>query len=228
MNGQLAMDDLGIRKGETEWRRLRELFPDAALPALQQFSAGVAAPIVAGGPESPALYRNTLPLKILFGVCLLGMFLAFVGSAFYFWSLWGSSGDLMTDLGRMSYRVLARDMAIATFIATFFALLAFVMTFKRRIIQSGGVRIALRIFFIFVLLIGLIQFGYGAISYLSYSAPYKPANSKSNEMLKALEDGEETVGPLKGPTFFLPLSAGMMLFALSGILMTKRGPRENG
>ena len=228
-NGQMSMDDLGIRQGESQWRRLREMFPNAVLPPLQA-SAFVASPVLVpvNSADVVPLYRKTTIQKIFFGLIFLGIGVAFIGSVVYFMSMRGSSGDLMADLGNMSYRVLARDTAIGLFVATFFALIAFLSTFKRKIIASNGFRIPLRIFFLLIIFIGIIQFGYAAVAYLNYSPPSRTPDSKSNELLRALEAGEEAVGPLKIVSFHVPIAFGLMLLGLSGALMTKRGDEENG
>ena len=226
-NGQLSMDDLGIRQGESEWRRLREMFPNAVLPPLQA-SAFVASPVLVpvNSSDIALLYRKTTIQKIFFGLVFFGLGVAFIGSVVYFMSMRGSSGDLIADLGNMSYRILARDTAIGLFIAAFFSLIAFLLTFKRKIIASNGLRIVLRLFFLFILFIGIIEFGYAAVSFLTYSPPSKTADSKSNEMLKALEDGEAAVGPIKPVAFHVPISIGLMMLGLSGALMTKRNGSE--
>ena len=136
----------------------------------------------------------------------------------------GSTGNLQADLTRVSYKVLFRNLSAGILVGAFFALLAFALTFKRKLIRSNGPRIALRVFFIFFLLIGLGNFAYGAISYLTYSAPYSSSTktSESNELLKALEQGTAAVAPYEMAAIFLPIGAGLFLFGLSGILMTKK------
>ncbi len=124
----------------------------------------------------------------------------------------------------MSYRVLARNLAGGMLVGGFFSFLAFLMAFKSKLIQSNGLRIALRAVFILILLTGLGSFAFGAISFLTYSAPYKPTSkaSETNELLKALEEGEEATGPYEYAAIFLPVGAGLFLFGLSGALMAKK------
>ena len=116
------------------------------------------------------------------------------------------------------------DLAGGFLVGAFFALLAFVLTFKRKLIRSNGPRIALRVIFILILLAGLGNLAYGTVSYLTYSAPYSSSTkaSESNELLKALEQGTAAVAPYEMAVIFLPIGAGLFLFGLSGILMTKR------
>jgi len=72
------------------------------------------------------------------------------------------------------------------------------------------------------MLVGLGTLAAGAISYLTYSAPYKSARSESNELLKALEQGSDAVAPYEMAVILLPIAGGLMLLGLSGILMTKK------
>jgi len=97
-----------------------------------------------------------------------------------------------------------------------------VLSFKRKLIRSNGARIALRAFFVLVLLAGLGCAAFGAISYLNYSPPMKTKASESNELLRALEAGSEATGPYETAAIALPIGAGLFLFGLSGILMAKR------
>ena len=238
-SGVLSSQDLAVRHGETRWQPLGELFPEATtptpastLPPVQNESpfpsasskpaSGRAASSVAA--DEPT-YRKTLIPKILFGLIFLGFLIALAASAFDFISMRTSSGDLATDLRNVSIRDVALYATIGLFVGTFFSFLAFVLAFKRKIIVSKALRVALRIFFILALLVGLIDFGYGVISYFTYTNPLvsstKPGSA--NELTKALEEGEALAGPFKGPVLHVPIAAGLILFGLSGILMTRRG-----
>ena len=150
---------------------------------------------------------------------------ALAASAFDFLSMRSSSGDLVTDLRNVSVRNLALYATIGLFVGTFFSFFAFALTFKRKIIVSNGLRLVLRVFFGLVLLVGLIDFGIGVVSYFTYSNPLVSStkSANSNELTRALEEGEALAGPFKGPVLHIPIAAGMILFGLSGILMTKRG-----
>ncbi len=81
---------------------------------------------------------------------------------------------------------------------------------------------ALRVFFVLVLLVGLGNVVFGAICYLNYSAPTPTKSSESNELLRALEAGSAATGPFETAMFTVPIGAGLFLFGLSGLLMTKR------
>jgi hypothetical protein len=223
-NGLLLPDDMGIRQGEKEWQKLGTMFPNAAAAA--SFAAIPPPPVVETASAAPvqyeAVYRGTTLQKIFFGLCLLIAIVAFGGAAYYFYSLMGSTGDLQADLGRVSYRILARNAAAGILVGGFFTLLAFALTFKRKLIRSNGLRIALRVVFILILLVGLGNLAFAAVSYLTYSAPYSSTKTESNELLQALEQGTAAVGPYEMAVIFLPIGAGLFLFGLSGILMTKK------
>ena len=227
-NGQLSPDDMGIRQGEKDWQKLRVMFPDAA-PATPSPDAIPPPPVVAETPSAApvqheAIYRGTTLQKIFFGLCLLVAVIAFGGAAFYFYTLTGSTGDLQADLARVSYRVFARNLSGGVLVGGFLALLAFALTFKRKLIRSNGLRIGIRVIFILILLVGLGNLGYGAVSYLTYNAPYNSSRKtgEPNELLKALEQGTAAVAPFEMAAVLLPIGAGLFLFGLSGILMTKK------
>jgi hypothetical protein len=241
-SGVLSPNDLAVRHGETRWQPLGDIFPEASTPT----PPSAPPPLPTEGPATapgskPAgsvaasavtaaepMYRKTLIQKILFGLIFLGFLTALIASAFDFISMRTSSGDLATDLRNVSIRDVALYATIGLFVGTFFTLLAFILTFKRKIIISNALRLALRIFFILVLLVGLIDFGYGVISYFTYTNPLVSSTkpSSANELTKALEEGEALAGPFKGPVLHIPIAAGLILFGLSGILMTKRGKKS--
>lgn len=228
-NGQLSPDDMGIRQGEKDWQKLRLMFPNAT-PATPSPEAIPPPPVVAKETPSAApvqyeaIYRGTTLQKIFFGLCLLVAVIAFGGAAFYLYTLMGSTGDLQADLTRVSYRILARNLSAGLLVGGFFVLLAFVLTFKRKLIRSNGLRIVIRVIFVLILLVGLGNLGYGAVSYLTYSAPYTlpTKTAEPNELLKALEQGTAAAAPFEMAAIFLPIGAGLFLFGLSGILMTKK------
>ena len=228
--GEYLPDDLAIRQGDTNWQPLSVLYPESApSPAFMPQTAAPArsTPAVAAVPAAAErLVRNNMLHRIVYGLLFLGSVIAFAGSLWYLKSMMGSSGDLTTDLKNMSWRVLARDMAISTFIATFFIFVGFLLSFKRKTIRSNGLRMAMRGVFILIMVIGLGYFAYGAFAYLNYSAPYRPTSSSSsqrNELLDALNEGEAAAGPLGIATFHLPIAASLVLLGLSGFLMTKMG-----
>jgi len=226
--GQLSPDDLGIRQGDKDWQKLGVMFPDAA-PATPSRDAIPPPPVIAEpAPAAPvqyeAVYRGTTLQKVFFGFCFLVAIVAFGCAAFYFYTLMGPTGDLQADLTRVSYRILARNLSAGVLVGGFFALLAFALTFKRKLIRSNGPRLVLRVIFILIFLVGLGNLAYGAISYLTYSAPYGSSTkaTEPNELLKALEQGTAAVAPYEMAAVFLPIGAGLFLFGLSGILMTKK------
>jgi hypothetical protein len=223
-NGQLSPDDMGIRQGEKDWQKLAAMFPNATAAA--SFAAIPPPPVAETAPpvQYEAIYRGTAMQKIFFGLCLFIAVIVFGAAAYYFYSLTGSSGNLQADLGRLSYRILARNLAGGILVGGFFTLLAFALTFKRKIIRSNGPRVAFRVIFIFILLAGLGNLAYGTLSYLTYSVPYSSSTkaSESNELLKSLEQGTAAVAPYEMAVIFLPIGAGLFLFGLSGILMTKK------
>lgn len=225
--GENSPDDLAIRQGDTNWQPLSVLYPEAAPSPSFSPPMSSPAPIAAAAP-APAerLVRGNTLHRVVYGLLFLGSVLAFAGSLWYLKSMMGSSGDLTTDLRNMSWRVLARDMAISTFIAAFFIFVGFLLSFKRKTIRSNGLRIAMRSIFILIMVIGLGYFAYGGFAYLNYSAPYTPTKASAgqrNEMLDALNEGEAAAGPLGIATFHLPIAAALVLLGLSGVLMTKRG-----
>lgn len=226
--GLLSADDMAVRHGETQWQSLGAMFPNIgatrAARAVQFTAAAEAPAFIATATDSEPQFRNTVVPKIFFGLCLLGALVGFAAAAFYFYTLMSPTGDLQADLSRVSYKVLARNFAAGMLIGGFFVFLAFLLAFKRKLIQSNGLRIALRAVFILVMLIGLGSFAGGAISYLTYSEPYKSSSraSETNELLKALEEGEAATGPYETAVILLPIGAGLFLFGLSGALMAKK------
>jgi hypothetical protein len=124
----------------------------------------------------------------------------------------------------MSYRILARNVAAGMLVGSFFAFLAFLVAFKRKLIRVNGPRVVLRVAFILIVLAGLGSIAFGVVSYLTYRSSYSPATdkSRSNEMTRALEEGEAAVGPYEMAGILLPIGAGLFLFGVSGTLATKR------
>jgi hypothetical protein len=226
-SGLLKPEDMAIRQGDTQWQPLRTMFPEVSSPPAPrpaEFAAASGAPVAATPVSSNApepQYRNTILQKVFFGLCFLGAIGIFAATVYYIFSF-GSSGNLEADLSRMSFRDLGKYAAIGMFVGGFFMFLAFVLSFKRKLIRSNGARIALRAFFVLVLLAGLGCAAFGAISYLNYSPPMKTKASESNELLRALEAGSEATGPYETAAIALPIGAGLFLFGLSGILMAKR------
>ncbi|MFN0140681.1 MAG: DUF4339 domain-containing protein [Pyrinomonadaceae bacterium] len=226
--GLLSADDLAVRHGETQWQPLGAMFPNIGAPQPArpvQFTAAAEMPAFTATATDPEpQFRNTIVPKAFFGLCLLVALVGFAAVAFYFYTLMSPTGNLEADLSRVSFKVLARNFAGGVLVGGFFVFLALLVAFKRKLIQSSGLRIALRAVFILVMLIGLGSFAGGAISYLTYSAPYKSSSkaSETNELLKALEDGEAATGPYETAVIFLPIGAGLFLFGLSGVLMAKK------
>jgi len=212
-SGYLSPNDLGIRHGETTWTRIGDMFPDTV--------ARPAAPASAAPTAPEPQYRNTILQKIFFGLCFLGAIGILAASVYYIFTF-GSSGDLEADLSRLGFRDLAKYLAIGAFVSGFFIFLALLLSFKRKLIRSNGARIALRVFFVLVLLAGFGSLAFGAISYLSYSAPTPTKASESNELLRALEAGSAATGPYEAAMIALPIGVGLFLFGVSGTLMTKR------
>ena len=231
-SGTLSPQDLGIRHGESDWAPLGSMFPQAAAPVKlpppappppEQFTA---ADVPVGSPTATGTemqYRSTLIPKVFFGLCLVGA-IVIVAAAVYYVFTFTSSGNLETDLSRLGYKDLATYLAIGTFVGGAFAFLAFLLSFKRKLIRSNGLRIALRVFFILILLVGLGSVAFGAFSYFTASPPVMTKESESNELLRALERGSQTRS--HELALLLPIGAGLFLFGLSGILMTKRGRRD--
>ena len=231
-NGTLLSSDLAVRHGESRWQPLSEMFPDAADP-IPRASTPAPTPLDAAVPhtrvpdKATPVYRKTAVQKVFFGLAFLGIAAALLGSAYFFWTTMSTSGDLQADLRNMSWRVLGRNAVIGLFLGAFFSLIAFLLTFKRKLIAANGLRIVLRLVFVFILIIGLIDFAYGAFTYLNYSKPYTPSTSGAqNELLKALEEGEAVTGPFESAVIHLPISAGLILLGLSGFLMTKRAKQS--
>lgn len=227
-SGVLSPDDMAVRHGESQWQPLRTLFPGVArvpTPPPVEFAPPASMPAAATvnsvGP--PPQYRSTALQKVFFGLCLLGAIGILAAAVYYIFSF-TSSGNLEADLSRLGYRDLAKYLAIGTFVGGFFTFLAFLLSFKRKVIQSNGLRIALRAFFVLVLIVGLGNIVFGAISYLTYSPPFKSSTtaSESNELLRALQAGSDAIGPYATAVIVVPIGAGLFLFGLSGILMAKR------
>ncbi len=225
--GELSAEDMGIRQGDSQWQKLGVLFPDA-VPGIDPFNmpqpqADALPQQTAPAPvQYEAIYRGTTLQKAFFGLCLLVAVVALAGTAFYFYTLMGPSGDLQADLTKMSYRILARNAAGGILAGAFFTLLAFLFTFKRKLIRSNGPRIALRVIFILIMLVGLGNLAAGAVSYLDGRAAYKPVKSESNELLRAVEQGSEAIAPYETAVILVPIGAGLFLLGLSGVLMTKK------
>ena len=225
-NGTLSPSDMGIRHGDPSWQKLGEMFPGVGENIAQRFAVEVATsqppPATVKAPEPQ--FRKTAILKVFFGLCLLGAVGILAATVYYIFTF-GSSGNLQADLSRLGFRDLAKYLVIGTVVGGFFMFLAFLLSFKRKLIRSNGARMALRVFFALVLLVGLGSLAFGAVSYLTYNPPSRTATSESNELLRALEAGSEATGPFETAMFALPIGAGLFLFGLSGVLMTKR-PRD--
>ncbi len=228
-SGFLAPEDLGIRQGDSQWEPLRTMFPQVVpidAPRAVAFAApgGKSVTPPSSSTEPEPQYRKTTLQKVFFGLCFLGAIVILAATVYYIFTF-GSSGNLEADLSRLGFRDLAKYLAIGTFVGGFFMFLALLLSFKRKLIRSNGARMALRVFFVLVVLTGLASAAFGAISYLSYSPPTRTKASESNELLRALEAGSETTGPYEKAMFALPIGAGLFLFGLSGVLMAKR-PRD--
>jgi len=227
-SGMLSPDDLAVRHGESQWQPLRLMFPNVTPavtppPPPQAFAASANKPVSASvtSVEPEPQYRNTMLLKVFFGLCLLGS-IGILAAAVYYIFNFGSSGNLESDLSRLGFRDLAKYLAIGAFVGGFFTFLAFLLAFKRKLIRSNGLRVGLRVFFVLVLLSGLVSVAAGAVTYLTYSAPIATKASESNELLRALEAGSAATGPYETAMIALPIGAGLFLLGLSGILMAKR------
>jgi hypothetical protein len=166
-------------------------------------------------------FRKTALQKVFFAFCFLVAVGLLAACAYYIFT-YRPSGSLEADLSRLGYRDLVRNLAIGTFVGAFFAFLAFVLSFKTKLIRSNGPRLALRVFFIVALLVGLGNLVFGAIKYVTYRAPVVTAAAESNELLQALESGSAATGPYQAAVITVPIGAGLFLFGLSGFLMTKR------
>ncbi|MEO6334108.1 MAG: DUF4339 domain-containing protein [Pyrinomonadaceae bacterium] len=223
-SGDLSPDDLAITQGG-QWQPLRTMFPQvtrADAPAPVKFAAPAPVPVAAAVSSEPEpQYRATTLLKVFFGLCFLGAAAILAATVYYIFTF-GSSGDLEADLSRMGFRDLGKYLAIGTFVGGFFMFLAFLISFKRKLIRSNGARIALRVFFVLVLLAGFGTLAFGAFSYLNYSAPTPTKASESNELLRALEAGSEVTGRYETAAIALPIGAGLFLLGVSGMLMAKR------
>ena len=117
-SGLLSPDDLGIRPGDPSWSRLAELFPgigrssatepvrNAQAFAGSAASTGARATAATSAQPEPQ-YRNTILQKIFFGLCFLGAIGIFAATVYYIFSF-GSTGNLESDLSRMSFRDLGK------------------------------------------------------------------------------------------------------------------------
>jgi hypothetical protein len=231
--GMLSPEDMAIRHGESEWSTLRKMFPDAGAQTMPPPPPPVSAPKiavpptasapVASAPAAPAAepqYRSTLIPKVFFALCFVAA-LGIFGFALYYLLTFKPSGDLQADLGRYGYRDLSLYLAIGAFVGGFFILLALVLSFFRKLIRTGGVRIGLRVVFILILLLGLGGVIFGGVMYATWTPSYR-SSAPANEMIKKLEEAEEATGPYEIPAVAVPIGLGLFLFGLSGILMTKR------
>jgi hypothetical protein len=223
-NGMLQPEDMAVRTGDSNWQPLRLMFPDVVksshLPRAAAFTPPAAKPVSSSTEPEPQ-FRSTALQKVFFGLCFLGAIGILAATVYYIFTF-GSSGNLEADLSRLGFRDLAKYLVIGTVIGGFFMFLALLLSFKRKLIRSNGARIALRGFFVLVVLAGLAGLAAGAVGYLTYKAPLKTKTSESNELLRALEAGSEVTGPFETAMFALPIGAGLFLFGLSGILMAKR------
>ncbi|MEP7148297.1 MAG: DUF4339 domain-containing protein [Acidobacteriota bacterium] len=228
-SGFLKPEDLAIRQGDSQWEPLRTMFPQVVqidTPRAVAFAAPGGKSVTAPSPstEREPQYRRTVLQKVFFGLCFLGAIGILAATVYYIFTF-GSSGNLEADLSRLGLRDLGKYLAIGTFVGGFFMFLAFLLSFKRKLIRSNGARMALRVFFVLVVLAGLGSAAFSAISYLTYSSPTRTKASESNELLRALEAGSEMTGPFRTAVIALPIGAGLFLFGLSGVLMAKR-PRD--
>ena len=225
-SGLLRPDDMAIRQGDSQWQPLRTMFPQVANVPTERpvpLAASAGAPVTPARPTEPEpQYRKTTLQKIFFGLCFLGSVVILAAAVYYIFTF-GSSGNLEADLSRLGFRDLAKYLAIGTFVGGFFMFLAFLLSFKRKLIRSNGARIALRALFVLILIAGLGSLGFGAFSYLNYSPPASfTGASSSNDLLRALESSSAATGPYETAAIALPIGAGLFLFGLSGILMAKR------
>ena len=229
----LAPEDMAIRQGDSSWSRLGDLFPGIVPWAAAEPVGGASdyVPVAAPGSATPATdvkpepqYRKTALPTVFFGLCFLGV-LGILAACVYYLFTFAPTGNLEADLGRMGFRDLARNLAIGSFVGAFFTFLALLLSFKKKLIRSNGARLALRVFFVIVLVVGVGNVIAGAATYLNYSAPVPTVSSKSNDLIRALEAGSAATGPYEIAMFTIPIGAGLFLFGLSGFLMTKR-PRN--
>lgn len=225
--GQFSGSDLGIRQGESDWRRLGEMFPEAHAerPARLVETPKATAATTATVTTAAAGFRKTTLQKIFFALAFLGSLAAMIGAAAYWKMGLGPSGNLETDLGHAAIRDLMLYLAASLFVLTVLAFFAFLLTFKRKIIASNGLRIAMRLFFILLVFVGIIDLGYSGFSYFTHRQEPTTTtsnNSAGNELLKALEKGDAIAGPLMAPAMFGPVGAGLILLGLSGALMTRK------
>jgi hypothetical protein len=226
-SGKYSGSDLGFREGDADWQPLGKLYPQAVVPPPAAFQN--VAPVVqperttAPATPEPRLYRSTTIQKIFFGLAFLGAILAAMTAFAYRIFFLGPTGNLEADLSNIGYRDVLIYATIGFAGMTVFCFLAFLLTFKRKVIRSAGLRIALRIFFVIVLLIGFGNIAYGVLTYLSWRPAVSTVSgrpSAADDMLKALEASESVSGPLGAGAIAVPLGLGLLLFGLSGVLMT--------
>src|SRR5688500_15687395 len=141
-SGLLKPEDMAIRQGDSQWQPLRTMFPQVANVPTERavpFAASAGTPVTAPArPTEPEpQYRKTTLQKIFFGLCFLGSVLILATAAYYIFTF-ASSGNLEADLSRFGYRDLATYLAIGTFVGGFFMFLAFLLSFKRKLIRSNG------------------------------------------------------------------------------------------
>jgi hypothetical protein len=226
-SGLLSPEDMAVRHGESTWQSLRTMFPQVVqidAPRAVRSDSPPAKPVTptgTGAAIGEPRFRKTALQKVFFAFCFLAAVGLLAACAYYIFT-YRPSGSLEADLSRLGYRDLVRNLAIGTFVGAFFAFLAFVLSFKTKLIRSNGPRLALRVFFIVALLVGLGNLVFGAIKYVTYRAPVVTAAAESNELLQALESGSAATGPYQAAVITVPIGAGLFLFGLSGFLMTKR------
>ncbi len=221
-NGQLSIEDLACRKGANEWQKLKALFPSAAsaeapvLPASKTAGEKV---------EETPVCRKTMFQKIVFGGIIVLLFLAFFAALQNLWAFSISSGDLETDLQTLPFRAVARNAAITILIALFLAVAAFLLSFKKRIIQTYGVRMALRVFFIFFIFSAIIQAGFAAYHYQNYYPPSSKRllmeDKKSSPFKKLQELSEIEAARSSVLAINLPIAFGLLVLGAAGFSMTQ-------
>jgi hypothetical protein len=211
-SGHLSPGDLAIRTGDSQWQTLDSLFPDAvARPVATSLSA-----VSLTDPQ----YRNTVFARIFFGLCLLVEIVISAALAYYFYGVIDPSRKVTTLLDRTVIGILL-IMLSGNLVGTFVTLLAFAMSFKRKIIRSNGLRLSIRIVSILILLTGFGNVAFWGYRLYETNHAYNLTNINRSDSVVIFGLYDMMV-PYGVGLIIFPIAVGLVLFGLSGILMTQR------
>ncbi len=214
--GTIGPDVFGIRTGDSQWEKLSTLFPQMRF--VQQpgtdFGPQPLASVSARMPE----YRRTLWLKLIFGALVLAAVGSCIAATYYLNSM---PSDPEFDkkypwIGLIA--ILVRNFRVGAFLFGVFAVLGLMVAFKKSLIESNPLRIALRSIFVLVMLAGTISVLAGIGSFLFFDGVR--ANS-ADPSARKYDGVVNATRQYQGFVVWGQLGLGVLLFGASGLLMTK-------